>query len=208
MKETQLMNEPEIQEFLKQHWAVLSELYRSIEEGIAESRTFFEDKDKAPDPWLYAHIVRMRICWNLSELADGNLQFEQTVLPMSGVEIKYRKDIVIKVLKADGGEMPAPGRSPRRQEFYNRNLFGTDLEVFDLPSWALLWDTDGEIKLVFPKDAQQPWKAGSQRMSIVLPHPGEVDWLEPESVENSEDHDLSELTDSHNLDIAAAEEKD
>lgn len=198
----------EVQTFLEDHWRLLSALYSAIEDGISESQTFFERRAKPRDPWLEAHIVRRRICWNLQELADTDLEFEQIDLPMSGVEVRYKNNTIIKVLKADDGEMPAAGQSARRRDFYNRNLFGSDLEVFNLPSWALLWDREGEVKLVFPKDAEQPWKTGSERMSITLPHPAQVEWHEPVSGDDARDRDLPELTvDLHNLDIAAVEEQ-
>ena len=116
--------------------------------------------------------------------------------------------LTIKVLKADRGEIPAAGRSRRRQAFYNgNNLFGSDFDVFRLENWAVVWDLDGVIQLTCPSDAEAPYRPGCQRMAIALPHPAEVKWAPPPSLSAPSDLDLEELTENDVEDLDIAVEK-
>ena len=204
------MDDSRKQEFLEQHWPLFGPLYSSIEEGIQKGHRYFEQEERPACPWLFAHIVRFHVCRRLEELQDSDIQFRAMSLPMSGVEIEFM-GLTIKVLKADRGEIPAAGRSRRRQDFYNgNNLFGSDFDVFRLENWAVVWDLDGVIQLICPSDAEAPHRPGCQRMAIALPHPAEVKWAPPPSLSAHSDLDLEELTenDVEDFDIAVEKNED
>lgn len=196
--------------FLRRLWPLLSEVYAYVEGGVQDSFLYFEQRSTHIDPWLFSHQVRRHVCDKLDELMPSGVGFFRVPQPLSGVEIKYQRK-TIKVFKADDGHIPAPGQSRRRREFYNKNLYGSDVEVFDLISWTVVWDVDvaynlNRIQLICPKATTNIWKPGSQRLAIDLPHPAEVDWLQ-ESLDEAEidDPNLEEFDeDRQDLDIAKA----
>lgn len=161
---------------------LLSPLYQFVEEGIAEANTFFEQRNRPLDPWLFPHIVRWYTCNGLDDLKEatpnGELSYESADLPMAGIEIAYAGH-TIKVFKASDGALPAAGRSTARQAFFNGNLYGEDEEVFDRANVAVIWDVDGNgslimMQLVCPKAGSPPWKSGEAHWAVDIPHPATI----------------------------------
>jgi hypothetical protein len=161
---------------------LLSPLYRFIEEGAADANSFFHQRGEKPhDPWLYPHIVRWHTCNGLDDLKQTNatLDYEAADLPMAGIEIAYSGH-TIKVFKATDGVLPAAGRSPNRQAFFNGNLFGEDEEVFERANLAVIWDVDAHgslilMQLVCPKAGSPTWKPGEVHWAVDIPHPATIE---------------------------------
>jgi hypothetical protein len=151
-------------------------IYELIEEGVADALAFFEARGESPDPWLFPHIVRHRICRRLDELKDTNISYERVELPNSGVEIRLDNQRIRVFKSTPDGELPAPGRSRARQDFYNRNLFGSDEEVFGTANLVVMWEVDATcnlmaVQLVCPKQDGPIYKPGQQRWAVTIPHP-------------------------------------
>jgi hypothetical protein len=103
-------------EAIKRLSRLLPFMWEFTEGAISEATAKMEGKPF--DVYLFSHIVRYEICRGLDSLPkDFNLQRSQH--PLSGIEFLY-EGFVIKVWKADGGEMPIAGASSNRQDFLSQ----------------------------------------------------------------------------------------
>lgn len=150
-------------------------VYQAIEQAVEEAREFFSREKTPYEPYLFANLVRYKTRRLLAELADGPIMFGLSNLANNGIEIEY-DGIVIRVWKADEGQLPAPGVSRAKQEFYYQPYL-PDLDISPEPvRLAVIWDTDSdhglrELLLVCPKGANEPWMPGESHWLIPIPHP-------------------------------------
>ena len=181
-------------------------LYELIESGVAEAHTFFDSRNAAPDPWLFPHIVRWSICRQLDSLADTNITYERVELPNSGIEVRADGQR-LRIFKATpDGELPAPGRSIARQDFYTPNLFGTDADFFGTPSnLIVLWEADSAghligIQLVCPMRDGAVSKPGQQMWAVTITHPAMLQ-MPNSDLQSGADLNISDTTSNEDLDI-------
>lgn len=106
---------------------IVPQLYSAIEGALQKSREFFEadnvDLDRSLAPNLVRHYVKRFLLaeglpaeYEPADVVDLELQ----PLPNNGLCLTYEGH-EIRILKADDGEIPAPGPSKSRQKFWNWN---------------------------------------------------------------------------------------
>ena len=106
-------------------------LYRAVEAGIAESLDFFSSREQPIDTCLQPNLVRWKAkqvldeAGHLATLEDDNvvplagLQFARLPIANNGLQLSYA-NLLLRVLKADGGGVPLAGASKARQRFYHQ----------------------------------------------------------------------------------------
>lgn len=155
---------------------VRGHLYASLEHGtavaIAHFGSHFGDGARV-DGSLGAHMTRLHA---KRYLVERGIPCDS--IPLSGIAFRMG-GYSIRVLKADGdGELPAPGKSLRKQVFYNQVqlALGLDLseseigpEVNVVVLWEVDWTTSGKVTLSLACP-----KSGNSTKSSVEAH-----WYEP-----------------------------
>lgn len=162
-------------------------LYRAVEAGIAESLDFFSTREQPVDPCLQPNIVRWRAkqilddAGHLTELEHENVvalpyrQFVRMPVANNGLQLSYG-DLVLRILKADGGDVPLAGASRARQRFYHQlSLLDEAIDVLRL---LVLWDVDctglsGELLLVCPRRGAETRDSLEVHWMVPIPHPAE-----------------------------------
>lgn len=151
---------PTFPHVLAQLHPIVSPVYSAIEGSLQKTREFFENDHVEVDRSLAPNLVRYYAKRFLTaeglateyEQADA-ADYELRQLPNNGLCLKYDRH-EIRILKADDGELPAPGPSMSRQKFWNWNgqlsfnfSYGDALpEASEEKSLSLhlivLWDVD------------------------------------------------------------------
>lgn len=176
---------------------LLTVVFEALESGTLHAREYFEQQGDQPvEPYLYAHLVRYRAKQHL-ETHGHAVQFTTDDIAYSGLQVcfdRYR----VRILKADQGDVPAPGISNRRQQFWAQLHLNIDqLSMFEdgTPppvNLLVIWDVDGRHNLA-PLTLACPKGGGTHRRSvevywhIPIPHPAER--VEPQ-VSSFDDDDL------------------
>ncbi|MGW1450989.1 hypothetical protein ACWCO3_22270 [Micromonospora sp. NPDC002411] len=153
-------------------------MYRSLEEGLEESQKYHTDKmyRRTDDPHFYLHAARRHACGVLEEAGlRANLIDESATLNMSGILVYYN-GLAIRVLhtqrdeKRGTIEVPVPGRSRLRQDFWRQVPTIPGLETDNL---LLLWlDKDGALE--DPMILVRPLGGDHQRANLRLDWRGKV----------------------------------
>jgi|ERR1044071_1894908 hypothetical protein len=162
-----------------QSTAVLSDInpivpyvYGALERAIADSTAFFPQGDSV-DPFLFPNLVRYyahRYLKGAPEEIDGFLIERLSNNGIFFVFGAYR----IRVWKADEGQLPAPGNSDRRLEFFEQPELFPGMRLMKL---AIIWDTTNKgtlrnLMLVCPKgDGNPSTEIGQVHWQIEIPHP-------------------------------------
>jgi hypothetical protein len=125
------------------------------------------------EPFAFSMLVRYNACELLQSGHYGSVGFRFERLANNGMALEY-KGYKIRVWKADEGEIPAPGSSAARQEFYQQTLLFSDSPVMKL---AILWESfdDGRVALILaaPRFDGLPYQAGQAHWEIPVVHPGQ-----------------------------------
>jgi hypothetical protein len=176
-------------------------LYRAVEAGIAESLDFFSSREQPIDACLQPNLVRWKAkqvldeAGHLATLEDDNvvplasLQFARLPIANNGLQLSYA-NLLLRVLKADGGGVPLAGASKARQRFYHQlSLLGDAVDVLKL---LVLWDVDGaglngELLLVCPKRGAETKDSLEVHWMVPIPHPAEGLGARPEPIPDHED---------------------
>jgi hypothetical protein len=130
---------------------IIPRVFAHLETGLAEAVGHHQDRgdDRHEDPWFFLHQVRRRACRLLMD--DGlqalNEDGDRGALPMSAIVV-HHQNLAIRVMHAQphGGsrdqprEIPSPGRSGLRQDFWSQRPAIPGLETDNL---LLLWLDDG-----------------------------------------------------------------
>ena len=177
---------------------MLAILYRLVEEGIDEARSFFDRHREPYTPWLFAHIVRWHICRRLDARDGITLPYTRNPLAFDGIEIMY-EGYSLKVLKADEGELPGAG-TYAREAWYTGNLFEPDEIRVEVSNVAVLWDVNRyfrltELMLAIP---------GSDEPPSLIPHPATLAQPQEPQV-NTSSRELTEFEEPADLDISEEE---
>lgn len=121
-------------------------MYRAIEAGVQEALLFHEGNGTSLDPYLFPSIVRWRTRLTLLaanvEVAEEQVEVDSG-LPNNGI-LMTAGPYTIRLLKADHGEVPAPGVSRPRQDFWAQPLFGQQPFV----NLVVIWDYDAANRSV------------------------------------------------------------
>jgi hypothetical protein len=160
---------------------VLDILYPIFERAVAETQKYMQskmeefrgcDKELPLDPYVFSQLVR----FHASELIDSKeftpIGFLFHRLPNSGMYIEY-KGYQVRIWKADEGQLPAPGNSLAKQDFYQQELF-PEIRPRKL---AVLWESfvNGAVSLILacPSGEGDPWQSGQSHWEITVPHPAQ-----------------------------------
>ena len=134
---------------------LLPVLRQLLDDAAGKAREYPQENLQRRDLCFMSHLVRLHV---KSELVG--LSFDCRNIPNTGIFFTYGR-YPIRVLKADEGELPVPGKSRKRQDFYGQ---APSLELFPLetqrqtdgPNLVYLWDVNkgyfvDSLKLICPK---------------------------------------------------------
>ncbi|MDQ7910746.1 hypothetical protein RB614_40265 [Phytohabitans sp. ZYX-F-186] len=124
-------------------------IFHSLEEGLEEAQRYHTEMlyRRSDDPHLFLHLARRRACAVLEREGLSARQVDETAaLNLSGILI-HHQGFAVRVLHAqhEGGrevEIPVPGSSKPRQDFWRQASAIPDLETDNL---LLLWGDDGGV---------------------------------------------------------------
>lgn len=169
-------------------------LYRVLEQAVEEARAFFETRDEKNDVYLFPHVVRYCALRLLDAANNRDVSYTLHALTNNGLQIECR-GYLIRIWKANEGELPAPGSSLAKQAFYQQlTLFGPEPCL----NLAVIWDVDGnysleKLFLVRPHGNGNPWQKGQVEWQISIPHPADTLVAEPHFSSRPEDIDLRRI---------------
>jgi hypothetical protein len=113
MSDTVFLEDPD--EILDYLGPVIRVVDEALDSGISEADDFFSVKGRNMDTCVWSTLVRYGACRRLDRSErDG---WERVKLPFCGLQV-VREPLTLRVLKAQNGEVPTPGKSARRQGFY------------------------------------------------------------------------------------------
>src|SRR5579885_1094017 len=150
---------------------IVESVYRALEDAIDLGKQFFPE-GKRIDPFLFPNLVRYH---TLERLQPASLEIDQFVierLSNNGISMRFR-EYQIRIWKADEGELPAPGYSQSKIQFYEQQELFAGMRYLKL---AIIWDVTpaGTLKkllLVCPKGDGPPFANGLAHWQIEIPHP-------------------------------------
>ena len=167
------------QEILESLTSLIPHLYHSLEAAIQAARSFFDERNEKPDPYLFPCLVRYHAKLLLREREQA-ADYEFDDLANNGLYLVFG-EYPIRVLKSDDGRLPVPGNSKAKQEFYNQQLSFTFMPgSVTLPmsrmNLVVLWDTDSlwnleRLTLVCPKAGGVTRESVETHWEIQIPHP-------------------------------------
>lgn len=137
---------------------ILTASYEAFERGVFEGRDYFDRKEKAIDPHLFAHIARYSALEVLKgkglDLNNAGIvpEWRLKSLQNSGIYIAYRQ-YRVRVLKFKR-EVPHPGHSLSRMRYYEHNR---EQMQFD---WPLLDDSQNYLNLLLLWKANDDYSLG------------------------------------------------
>lgn len=202
-----MINVPVPEDVLSKLSPLFTTLYASLEDALQKTKEYFDGLDRETDRYLAPNFVRYHAKWNLAQegrqVEEEEAQdYELQHLPSNGLSLTCG-GYQIRILKSDDGELPVPGPSKRRQEFWNQLSinFGDDptssSESSFLPALNLvvLWDVDASyhlktLKLSCPKSGSTTKDSVSDYWTVVIPHPVESLSVVTMSQSNTDEGDL------------------
>lgn len=194
---------PTPDEVLKELAPIISVIYDALEFGTYQAREYFARNKQPFSSYLASDIARYQIIQTLklhsiqAEIEDLTIQS----LALNGVLIKF-KNFNIRILKAQDGQLPTPGPSKARQDFYNQVLPFTEEDVKEIIApyfnLVILWRTDqgynllGKLKLLLPQGGGTTRDSVHYSWQTTLPDPIEMMTFSSETSEiELEDLDIS-----------------
>jgi hypothetical protein len=121
------------------------EIYRAFEHGVYKGKTHFEGESLDWDASAFSTIVRLHAKSYLKTKNLDAVEIEQVNL--SGLSLRVPK-YQIKMWKSEGSDLPVPGDSEPKQEFYQQPLFPNGTEDPNPLRLAVLWNIDWQKNLV------------------------------------------------------------
>lgn len=153
--------------------SVSNTLHTGLLAAIERSREFFASQDDGGhvDPYLFSHLVRYYLKEELSSLAETEPSLHVLWVPNTGLHLRYAH-YEIRIWKTgEEGELPPPGTSGTRQQFYEQEqvflpFYPEELDALCLIRLAYVWNVDehlsfSELYLTCPKGSDSPWKPGT-----------------------------------------------
>lgn len=199
------LNVPSPDEVQKDLELILPIIHTALEHGTLLAREFFEreDKDKIVDRYLAPNLVRW---WAKQYLQDAGLQvtdeqveFDLQRLPNNGLCLSFGR-YRLRILKSDDGELPVPGHSVKRQNFYHQIsivYIGEDGAAVqeDVTNLVILWDIDrpynlSGLSLVYPKSGKDTKASVHVHWQVPIKHPAFAFTVDAESQPMTEEDDL------------------
>jgi hypothetical protein len=147
------------------------EIFRAFEHGVYKGKTHFEGEGLEWDASAFSTIVRLHA---KSYLKTKNLEaVEIEQVNLSGLSLRVPK-YQIKMWKAEGSDLPVPGASEPKQEFYQQPLFPNGTEQPNPLRLAVLWNVDWQknlaaVWLVCPKYGDE--KSAEAHWCVKIPDP-------------------------------------
>jgi len=147
------------------------EIYRAFEHGVYKGKTHFESESLDWDASAFSTIVRLHAKAYLKTKNLDAVEIEQVNL--SGLSLRVPK-YQIKMWKSEGSDLPVPGASEPKQEFYQQPLFPNGTEQPNPLRLAVLWNIDWQknldaVWLVCPKYGDE--KSAEAHWCVKIPDP-------------------------------------
>jgi hypothetical protein len=186
---------PDKLEVLKRLTPIYRPLYRAMEGALQQTREFFDLQQTSVCPSLAPNLVRFFAKKTLSH--RFGVEYEEDVdyslkwLPNNGLCLHFDQHD-LRILKSDDGEVPVPGQSTARQEFWTQTAFAYTYGEENLPysdsesigdphntlRLIILWEVDGNYNLkklvvACPKTGGETRESVSIWWMEEIPHPGE-----------------------------------
>lgn len=155
-------------------------IWEALEIGTTNATKHFKDYKGKFSPYLFANLVRWHAGVFLQDKGYVLEEFEHEDMAADGLCLVYRKRR-LRIWKAIEGELPAPGRSSIKKDFYNQKVRNPQLIPIDEEcpvdlNLAILWNADSRHRLAALHLACPRWashdgfKAGAW-WTIQLDHP-------------------------------------
>jgi len=147
------------------------EIYHAFEHGVFKGKTHFETEGLEWDASAFSTIVRLHA---KAYLKTKNLEpVEIEHVNLSGLSLRVPK-YQIKMWKSEGSDLPVPGDSEPKQEFYQQPLFPNGAEDPIPLRLAVLWNVDWQknlsaVWLVCPKYGDE--KSAEAHWCAKIPDP-------------------------------------
>ena len=174
-----MSNVPDPETVLRELSHLLPTVYSSLHYGIFKTKEFFDrqekEKQKIVNRFLAPNLVRYYTIQALERkgqvLVPGTYPLDLKAVPNNGICFSYER-YDIRILKSYNGDLPIPGHSKSRQEFYQQLTL--DLNVKDTDENAtranllILWEVDPSYNLQVLSIACP--KAGGRTKESVIAH--------------------------------------
>lgn len=199
------LNVPSPEEVQQNLELILPIIHTALEHGTLKAREFFEheDKDKNVDRYLAPNLVRW---WAKKYLHGAGLQvteeqaeFDLQQLPNNGLCLSFGR-YRIRILKSDDGELPVPGNSVRRQNFYHQIsiVYVTEegaLVQEDVTNLIILWDISrpynlSGLSLAYPKSGKDTKASVQVHWHVPIKHPAFAFTVDAKSKPMTEEDNL------------------
>jgi len=148
-----------------------SEIYRAFEHGVFKGKTHFDTEGLEWDASAFSTIVRLHAKAYLTGKNLAPVEIEHVNL--SGLSLRV-PGYHIKMWKSEGSELPVPGASEPKREFYQQSLFNNE-GGDGLPlRLAVLWNVDWQkslsaVWLVCPKYGDE--RSAEAHWCVQIPDP-------------------------------------
>ncbi len=158
-------------------------IHSAFEDTPRIAKQFFEDRNEDVDPFLVNDLIRYYVKQYLLE-HDFNVteDYQLDSLPNNGLSLRY-KGYHVRILKADHGDLPIPGHSIIKQQFYAQQLTLDSLLYGDnnLPTGSLrpnvliLWELTNsydfkQLYLACPMSGNETRKSVSAYFKEAIEH--------------------------------------
>jgi hypothetical protein len=192
------MSVPTPDEVLKALHPIIPAIYGALEAGVHSAREFFESRHAVIDPYHGPSHVR----WEAKRYLDAlnhevsSVDYQREEIANNGLRLVF-SHYVIWILKSNSGELPAPGPSELRQQFYSQQMFafmGSSQHEDPLLALVVLWGVSatyqlGPLLLVCPEAGDSAKKSVKEYWKVSIPHPASI--VEGPPSEPDDDLDMS-----------------
>lgn len=183
---------PGSEETLFELRGLLAIIWSAIDSATTEAREFFDSREKNIDRCLAPCLVRYHTKLFLTkegqdveeeEMVEAD-DYDLVNVPNNGLYLEYGK-YRIRILKSDSGELPAPGISKKRQDFWSQRQ--TDMfeylknEYSEITSESrinliVLWDVFenyglSSLHLACPQSGGTTKESVSTHWTVSVPNP-------------------------------------
>ena len=168
-------------------------IHQAFEEAVPKAKDFFELQEKSIDRYLFPNIVR----YYLKELLQSaGFSIEMDEDEESLIEYQFQRLVNnglsgtfnwfrFRILKTDHGELPVPGPSKPKQQYYNQQLplhFGMPFDEYTKtvhPNLIILWEVDAHhdflrLRLACPKTGGTTRGSVQGYFNEPVPHSAEL----------------------------------
>jgi len=173
---------------------LIPHVFHALEAGVEAARTFFDESQHKPDPYLFPCLVRYHAKLQLQSREQA-AEYDLDSLANNGLFLAFGGHS-IRILKSDDGKLPVPGWSRIKQEFYSQQLSFAFMTGESKPSDArlnlvILWDLDPlwnleKLTLVCPKAGGLTRESVEVYWEVQLPHPALLETAEVPLVETED----------------------